>query len=259
MNSRHQEAANKIIVWTFHRLVQAWPRSSRDWAVAMQSELSEIHNPQESFRWLTGGIMSLGKAWWNHVIYGWNENEKEPSAARTPGPLAIALAVAALVAFFMMPSVHEGFSAVIGAWPHNNTREVANYQRMAREAEANHDAKTLAFLSSRMNSLDEDVRLKIEAVQMDPSLTWIYTRGADSRCVGGNGKSPRKARRGCKDSEASGSGRMLCRTLRQQVFAARKSSIRKQLPGIEGEAAGRSRMAFRHGQGIRRAAIRFLL
>lgn len=173
MNARHQQSANKIIAYAFRCLVQAWPRGSRDWAVAMQSELSEIDSPQESLRWLRGGIMSLAKAWWNQVIYGWNENEKEPSAAKTPGPVAIALALAALAAFFLMPSVHEGFSAVVSAWPHNNARQMATYQRMAQEAEARGDAKTLAFISSRMN-LEEDARLKDKAVELDPSLTWIY-------------------------------------------------------------------------------------
>jgi hypothetical protein len=148
----------------------------------MQSELSEIRNPQESFRWLTGGIMSLGKAWWNHVVFGWSENEKEPSAVRTPGPLAITLALAAIVAFFMMPSVHGGFRAVIDSWHPYDTRHAADYERMAQEAEAHGDAKTLAFLSSRMN-LPENVRLKNKAVELDPSLTWIYFRGSDTRYV----------------------------------------------------------------------------
>ena len=126
--------------------------------------------------------MSLGKAWWNHVIYGWNENEKEPSAVKTPGPLAVSLAIVALVACFMMPSVHEGFSAVIDSWHPYDTRHAADYDRMAREAESHGDAKTLAFLSSRM-SLPENVRLKNRAVELDPSLTWIYFRGSDTRYV----------------------------------------------------------------------------
>ncbi len=127
--------------------------------------------------------MSLGKAWWNHVIYGWKDSEKEPTAVKTPGPLAFALAIAALVAFFALPSVHEGFGAVVYSWrPYNNAPQV-DYQRMAREAEANRDAKTLALLSMRMistraSSVEDGARLADEAVAMDPSLTWIYYRGA---------------------------------------------------------------------------------
>lgn len=85
MIARRQQSANKIIAYAFNCLVLAWPRSSRDWAVAMQSELSEIHNPQESLRWLTGGIMSLGKAWWNQLIYGGNPQEVTP--VKMPGAL----------------------------------------------------------------------------------------------------------------------------------------------------------------------------
>ena len=127
--------------------------------------------------------MSLGKAWWNRLVYGWNESEKEPSAVKTPGPVAIALAVAAFGAFFMMPSVHKGFSAVIDSWHFHDTRHAADFRRMAQDAEVRGDAKTLAFLSSRMDTLDENVRLKNKAVALDPSLTWIYFRGGDTRYV----------------------------------------------------------------------------
>jgi len=169
----------KFAARAFSGVVALWPASSRDWAIAMKSELSEIENPNESLRWLAGGIMSLMKAWWNRAIYGWKDGEAEPSSVRTPGPVAFAIAAIALIAFFALPSVHEGVRAVLDAWPPYSNSYLSDYQRMAREAEANHDAKTLAFLSSRMNSLDENARLAKEAVEMDPSLTWIYMRGAN--------------------------------------------------------------------------------
>jgi hypothetical protein len=143
----------------------------------MQAELSEINNPQESLSWLAGGVMSLGKAWWNEVVYGSKDGDTAPKRVKTPGPLAFALAIAALAAFILMPSVHEGVSAVAGSWHPFTVAHLAEFQQMAREAEANHDAKTLAFLSTRMNSLDESIRLTDEAVEMDPSLKWLYIRG----------------------------------------------------------------------------------
>ncbi len=124
--------------------------------------------------------MSLGKAWWNQVFYGWKDSETEPSHVKTPGPLAFTLALIALAAFFMLPSVHEGFGAVLQSWHAYTNAQRADYQRMAREAEANHDARTLAYLSSRMDTLEEDARLSNEAVAMDPSLTWIYAKGGSS-------------------------------------------------------------------------------
>lgn len=118
--------------------------------------------------------MSLGKAWWNKVVYGSRDNATDPETVKTPGPLAVALAIAALAAFILMPSVHEGVRAVASSWHPFTVAHLAKFNQMAREAEANHDAKTLAFLSTRMNSLDERIRLTDEAVSMDPSLKWLY-------------------------------------------------------------------------------------
>jgi hypothetical protein len=178
--SRQQSASHKFISFGFGMLVRLWPADSRDWALAMQAELPQMESTQQSLQWLAGGIMSLGKAWWNHVVYGWNENEKEPSAVRTPGPVALTLAVIAIVAFFAMPSVHRGFRATTDSWRLYSDGNVAEYQRLTKEAEANHDAKMLAFLSPRMGSLNGNARLANEAVEMDPSLSWILIRGGNA-------------------------------------------------------------------------------
>jgi hypothetical protein len=173
-------AAQGFVARAFSGVVAMWPTDSRDWALAMQAELGEIESSRESLRWLAGGLMSLIKAWWNEVMYGWKDGETEPSRVKTPGPLALAVAVAALVAFLVIPSANEGFRAVVRSWrPFTNTHAV-DYQRMAREAETNRDAKTLVFIASRsrMDHTEEDARLADEAVAIDPSLTWIYSRGA---------------------------------------------------------------------------------
>ncbi|HXQ97643.1 MAG TPA: hypothetical protein VN774_04290 [Candidatus Limnocylindrales bacterium] len=124
--------------------------------------------------------MSLGIAWWNEMVYGSKERQPEPDRVKTPGPLAIVLAIAALAAFILMPSVHEGVSAVAGSWHPFTVAHLAGFKQMARQAEADHDAKTLAFLSTRMNSLDENIRLTEEAVLMDPSFKWLYIKGGTS-------------------------------------------------------------------------------
>jgi hypothetical protein len=182
MNPRNS-AARGFIAGAFSAIVTLWPADSKDWALAMQAELIEMKSTQESLRWLAGGTMSLGKAWWNQVVYGWKDDEKEPSTVKTPGPVALALAMTALIAFFMVPSVHEGFSAVVNSWHSYSDPHRADYQRMAREAEANHDAKTLAFVAPRLGNLQENARAVNEAVEMDPSLAWTYVRGSDSRFV----------------------------------------------------------------------------
>jgi hypothetical protein len=179
MSIRQQHGfAHVAICWAYAQIVRLWPADSRHWALAMQAELSEINNPKESLSWLAGGVMSLSKAWWNQAVYGWNKNESEPSVITTPGPIALSLAIVALAAFFMWPSAHVGFSAVLQSWPpYNGTSFRARIQEMTRKAEADHDAKTIAFCSRYADYRDESPRLVDEAVAMDPSLTWLYVRG----------------------------------------------------------------------------------
>lgn len=181
MNGRQEQRIHGIVTFAFHCVVSVWPASSREWALAMQAELPELENSQESLRWLGGGIMSLGKAWWNQAIYGWKDNEKEPSSVATPGPIALSLAAIALAAFFLWPAAHEGFSAVMESWSsdRNATAFHARVQEMTKKAEAEHDAKTIAFVSRYANYPDGQVRLIEEAVTMDPSLTWMYVRGGN--------------------------------------------------------------------------------
>ncbi len=123
--------------------------------------------------------MSLMKAWWNRAIYGWKDGETEPSTVRTPGPVAFAIAVIAIVAFFALPSVHGGLRAVLQSWPPYNNSNLTDFQSMTREAEANRDAKTLAFLFTRTpyDEVEEGARLADEAIAIEPSLTWILYRG----------------------------------------------------------------------------------
>jgi hypothetical protein len=180
-NSRPRSASQKIIAFAFRRITALWPSDSRDWALAMQAELPQMESTQQSLQWLAGGIMSLGKAWWNGAIS--SDNKKDLAPVKKPGILAISLALVALGAFFLMPSVHEGFSAVAHSWNSRGNWNQTSYQGMAREAEANHDAKTLAYLSARMNTPEENARLADEAVSLDPSLTWIYIKGAGSNYV----------------------------------------------------------------------------
>jgi hypothetical protein len=139
----------------------------------MQSELSEISNPQESIRWLTGGIMSLGKAWWDQIVYG--GNPKEAAKVKTPGIATVALLVLALVSC-MLPGMRQGMIAVFDTWNlYHSSFGPAQLEKMGREAEQSHDATTLALVAMRlpMDSREKDHWADL-AVSWDPSLTWIY-------------------------------------------------------------------------------------
>jgi len=180
MSARPQQSANKVIDFAFSCLVLSWPRSSRDWAVAMQSELSEIDNPQESLCWLAGGIMSLGKAWWNQLICG--GNPQEVATVKLPGVTAAILLVLA-ISSFALPGMRQGVVAIFDTWNFSRSYlSAAQLQKMGYEAEQNRDASTLAFVAMRLpaNSLDK-VRWADLAVSLDPSLTWVYFQMQDER------------------------------------------------------------------------------
>jgi hypothetical protein len=193
MNTCHQNSANKIIGWAFGCLVQAWPPNSRQWAIGMQSELSEMRNPQESLRWLAGGIMSLGKAWWNQLIYG--GNPQEAAHVKMPG-IATAVLLLLAIGSFALPGMRQGAVAIFDTWNFSRSYlSAAQLEKMGREAEQNRDATTLAFVAMRLpESSPEKSHWADLAVSLDPSLTWVYFQMADGRQGSDAGFSERVAR-----------------------------------------------------------------
>jgi hypothetical protein len=170
-----QGSAHEFVARAFSGIVALWPADSRDWALAMQAELGEIESTQGSLRWLAGGIMSLGKAWWNGAFSG--DSKKEHAPVKKPGLLAALTAVAAL-ALLLIPSAHQGLRAVLWSWqPNREATEQAQYMQMAREAESQGDAKTMAFAAMRLGSWKDLVSYSNKAVALDPSLTWIFSQG----------------------------------------------------------------------------------
>jgi hypothetical protein len=175
-----QSAAQKFISFAFGKLVQLWPADSRDWALAMQAELPQMESTQQSLHWLAGGIMSLGKAWWNQLIYGGNPQEVVP--AKLPG-IATAILLLLAISSFALPGMRQGVVAIFDTW--NFSRSYlgsAQLQKMGSEAEQNRDASTLAFVAMRLPANSpEKVRWANLAVSLDPSLTWIYFQMQDER------------------------------------------------------------------------------
>src|ERR1017187_8830396 len=175
-----QSASRKVIAIVFNKIVALWPADSSEWALAMQAELLEMESTQESLQWLAGGIMSLGKAWWNGALS--SDNRKEHAPMKKPGILAALVTVAAL-ALLLIPSTHQGLRAVITCWqPQRNQFDMYQAQilRMAREAESRGDAKTMAFAAMHFEFRKDFVSLANKAVALDPLLTWIYSQGYQS-------------------------------------------------------------------------------
>jgi hypothetical protein len=173
--SRPQTASQKFISFAFGRIVSLWPADSRDWALAMQAELPQMESTQESLRWLAGGIMSLGKAWWNGSASSDHKADLVP--VKKPGILAALVTVAAL-AILLIPSANQGLRAALSSWqPNYEAAQRDQLLKIAHEAESRGDAKTIAFVAMRISSLPDSVSLSNKAVAMDPSLTWIFSQG----------------------------------------------------------------------------------
>jgi hypothetical protein len=177
-DSRKQSASQKFISFAFGKLVRLWPADSRDWALAMQAELPQMESTQQSLQWLAGGIMSLGKAWWNGATA--SHNKKELAPVKKPGILAALVTVAAL-AILLIPSANQGLRAALTSWhadsgPNPSPAQHALLLKIASEAESRGDAKTIAFVAMRIGSAHESVSLSNKAVAMDPSLTWIFSQ-----------------------------------------------------------------------------------
>jgi hypothetical protein len=174
-DSRRQTASQKFIASVFSKIVWLWPADSRDWALAMQAELPQMESTQESLHWLAGGIMSLGKAWWNGAVSP--DNKKDLAPVKKPGILAALVTVAAL-ALLLIPSANQGLRAVLTSWqPNHEAAQHSQLLKIAREAESRGDAKTVAFVAMRIDSLPDSIALSNKAVSMDPSLTWILSQG----------------------------------------------------------------------------------
>ncbi len=119
--------------------------------------------------------MSLGKAWWNGALSG--DNKMKHAPVKKPGLLA-ALTVVAALSLLLIPSAHQGLSAVLTSWqPNHEAAQEAQYMQMAREAESRGDAKTMAFAAIRLMSWNNFVSFSNKAVALDPSLTWIFSQG----------------------------------------------------------------------------------
>jgi hypothetical protein len=174
---RPKSASQKFIAIVFNKIVTLWPADSRDWALAMQAELPQMESTQESLQWLAGGIMSLGKAWWNGAL---SSDKKEHAPVKKPGILAALVTVAAL-ALLLIPSANQGLRAVLLSWrPNSFAAQQAQFLQMAHEAESRGDAKTVAFAAMRFESRKDFVSFANKAVALDPSLTWIYSQGHES-------------------------------------------------------------------------------
>jgi hypothetical protein len=140
----------------------------------MQAELGQIESSQESLQWLAGGVMSLGKAWWNRILLSRDPNEV-PAPVRAPGIISLLLLLVA-VSSLALPGLRQGFMTVYDSWNFSHPNlQPAQLEKMGRQAETDHDATTLALVAMRLPGDSQEKNHWADlAVSLDPSLTWIY-------------------------------------------------------------------------------------
>ncbi|HXQ97523.1 MAG TPA: hypothetical protein VN774_03690, partial [Candidatus Limnocylindrales bacterium] len=175
MSIRQQHGfAHVAICWAYAQIVRIWPAGSRDWALAMQAELSEINNPKESLSWLAGGVMSLSKAWWNRILLG-RDPQEEPAPVKAPGIISVLVLLVA-VSSLALPGMRQGIMAVYDSWNFSHAiLQTPQLEKMGRDAENNHDASTLALVAMRLPGDSQDKNRWADlAASWDPSKTWIY-------------------------------------------------------------------------------------
>lgn len=118
--------------------------------------------------------MSLGKAWWNRILFGRDPHEA-PAPVRAPSILSILLLLVG-VSSLALPGMRQGFMTVYDSWNSSHAPlQSPQLEKMGRDAEQNHDASTLALVAMRLPDDSQDKNRWADlAVSWDPSLTWIY-------------------------------------------------------------------------------------
>lgn len=163
----------RVVNRAFAGIVSLWPADSREWARAMQAEMSEVTGTRERLAWLCGGTMSLATAWTQKLVFGKGKTGAAAKPVKKPGVLAFALMAMALLSL-ALPGMWAGIASITNVWTSTyigpSQGEIA---KLAREGERKHDARLLAFAAMWAKPTDA-LHYADEAVALDPSLTWIY-------------------------------------------------------------------------------------
>ena len=167
--------------------LRVWPAESRELGRAIEAELGETESGLAALRWAIGGVMLLSKAWWRELWRSLGRPMGVPAHTSTvelmargePVPrmsrAATALLLIASVCVLLLPDARQGLGVVAASWTKAHGLDNKTLERMARTAEENADAKTLAFAALRLPYSQQSVRMAERAVTLDPELTWIYT------------------------------------------------------------------------------------
>jgi tetratricopeptide (TPR) repeat protein len=180
LNPRFAQTAARTIV-------RAWPAETREWGQAFAAELPAAETAGATATWLIGGVMLLVRAWLKHAWralgrpIGANASETNsaftPRYSRTPRtPLWLMLTLTtASIAILLHPEVRQSLTFLRSAYTHHDWQPEnwSSVQTLREISKSNRDAHLLALLSLLSTDIEKRSRLAQEAIQKDPSLTWL--------------------------------------------------------------------------------------
>lgn len=188
MNAPRNSLLTRVALNSMDLAVRHWPESSRHWGQAMLAEMGEISEPVAALNWAAGGILLFARAMMGHFLE-WMRLPAgtEFSGAALPsgsnGPqspkhsrVATVLILLGAVTLFFLPIGREAATTVKASWrgfiPSQGDRQ--DLEKIAVRAEKEKDARELAFVALSYPETDQAMQFADRAVDLDPSLVWIY-------------------------------------------------------------------------------------
>jgi hypothetical protein len=168
-------------------IVRLWPDQTKSWGQAFAAELPEITSPLQSTRWLIGGLMLLTRERFKSFFAGLRRPFGVPSGSaaeslaknstRVPSMprWATMLLLLASAGILLHPEVRSSLRNIVNSytdptWDPSHWRGVKQLRKVAAN---NRDPQLLAVLSLLSTDEPERLRLSEEAIENDPSLTWL--------------------------------------------------------------------------------------
>jgi hypothetical protein len=167
------------------------PHDTLDWGRGMLSELNHVEGNWSALIWSIGGAGVLAKhailaailpSSHRRTVSSASELFEKEGPMRKPALAITASCVLASLLFFLVPVFRQAFHVSLAQWheilqvdrwPANAERE-PELDALGKKAGQNQDAEALAFIAVRYPNAIQRARFADEAVQLDPSLTWVY-------------------------------------------------------------------------------------
>jgi tetratricopeptide (TPR) repeat protein len=168
-------------------IVRIWPTESREWGQAFAAELPAAATNHAAISWLIGGLMLLLREWLKHAWralgrpIGAGPGEKggafKQRCSRTPRtPLWVMLVLTlSSAAILLHPEVRQVLGSLRSVYT-STAFEPDNWssvKKLRDISNTNRDPHILALLSLLSDNDEERLRLSEEAIEKDPSLTWL--------------------------------------------------------------------------------------